>query len=265
MTRFEDPKLICPEIAAEATFMLDEVGTWFFKAAYGVQLEDEFKNRTDTFAALLNSNALDFYLKHYTALKVDGYYKYTTNYLTPLPITWGNEDNRDEIRKSVSTIITTLDTDAKTARFPEAYLGDYDGELDYITYEWQTRRYPVNAEIQGDVDGNFTVQAGRSDEINDPAMYSDDRDARKRRAEYVHAAVDGRKVKSGEETTIPIPRSDEGVVEFLERLEADRVEVEETGIEELGEMVNDVVYDMFGITPAEQDAIEDFLETFRVY
>jgi len=45
MTRFEDPKLICPGIAAEATFMLDEVGTWFFKAAYGVQLEDEFKSR----------------------------------------------------------------------------------------------------------------------------------------------------------------------------------------------------------------------------
>ena len=76
MTRFEDPKLICSEIAAEATFMLDDVGTWYFKAAYGVQLEDEFKDRTDTFAALLNSNALDFYLKHYTTLKVDGYYKY---------------------------------------------------------------------------------------------------------------------------------------------------------------------------------------------
>jgi len=38
-------------------------------------------------------------------------------------------------------------------------------------------------------------------------MYSDDREARKRRAEYVHAAVDGRKVKSGEETTIPIPEA----------------------------------------------------------
>ncbi|WP_418281384.1 Eco57I restriction-modification methylase domain-containing protein [Halorubrum sp. DTA98] len=265
MTRFEDPKLICPEIAAEATFMLDEVGTWFFKAAYGVQLEDEFKSRTDTFAALLNSNALDFYLKHYTALKVDGYYKYTTNYLTPLPITWGDDDNRDEIRKSVSTITTALDTDTKTARFPEAYLGDYDGELDYITYEWQTRRYPVNAEVQGDVEGDFTVQAGRSDVINDPAMYSDDRGARKHRAEYVHAAVNGRSVKSGEETTIPIPRSDEGVVELLEHLEADRVEVEETDIEELEKMVNDVVYDMFGITSAEQDVIEEFLETFRVY
>jgi len=36
-------------------------------------------------------------------------------------------------------------------------------------------------------------------------------------------------------------------------------------IEQLEERVNKVVYDMFGITPEEQDVIEEFLETFRVY
>jgi len=51
-------------------------------------------------------------------------------------------------------------------------------------------------------------------------MYSDDREARKRRAEYVHAAVDGHNVTSGEETTILIPRSDDGVEKLLDRLEA---------------------------------------------
>ncbi|MFC7323582.1 Eco57I restriction-modification methylase domain-containing protein [Halorubrum rutilum] len=265
MTRFEDPKLICSEIAAEATFMLDDVGTWYFKAAYGVQLEDKFKDRTDTFAGLLNSNALDFYLKHYTTLKVDGYYKYTTNYLTPLPIAWGDDSDRAEICNHISEITTALDTESKTERFPEAYLGEFDGELDYINYEWQTRRYPVNAEVQGDVDGNFTVQAGRSDIINDPAMYADDRESRKRRAEYVHAAVDGRNVKSGETTTIPIPRSDSGVETLLEALRSDEATVTETNLEELEEKVNEMIYRMFGITAEEQDVIEEYLETFRVY
>jgi len=265
MTRFEDPKLICSEIAAEATFMLDDVGTWYFKAAYGVQLEDKFKDRTDTFAGLLNSNTLDFYLKHYTTLKVDGYYKYTTNYLTPLPIAWGDDSDRAEIRNHISEITTALDTESKTERFPEAYLGEFDGELDYINYEWQTRRYPVNAEVQGDVDGNFTVQAGRSDTINDPAMYADDRESRKRRAEYVHTAVDGRNVKSGETTTIPIPRSDSGVETLLEALRSDEATVTETNLEELEEKVNEMIYRMFGITAEEQDVIEEYLETFRVY
>ena len=100
------------------------------------------------------------------------------------------------------TKLTTID--AETDRFPETYLGDYDGELEYVIYEWQTRRYPVNAKVQGDVDGDFTVQAGRSDTISDPAIYTDDREARRRRAEYVHAAVDGRNVTSGEEMTVPI-------------------------------------------------------------
>ncbi|WEL25925.1 Eco57I restriction-modification methylase domain-containing protein [Haloferax volcanii] len=265
MTRFADPKLICPEIAAEATFMLDDVGTWYFKAAYGVQLEDEFKDWTDTFAALLNSKALDFYLKHYTTLKVDGYYKYTTNYLTPLPIAWGDDDDRAEIRDLVSTITTALDTESKTHRFPEAYIGEYNGELDYITYEWQTRRYPVNAEVQGDVDGDFTVQAGRSDTITDSAMYSDDREARKKRAQFVRAAVDGRNVKSGETTTIPIPRDDRGVETLLEALRSDEETVAETDRDELEGEVNDIVYDIFGITPDEQSQIEKYLDTFRVY
>ncbi|RYJ13916.1 restriction endonuclease [Halogeometricum borinquense] len=262
MNRFEDPKLIGAEIASEATFMLDEVGCWYFKAAYGVQLEQQYQDRTEVFAGLLNSNALDFYLKHYTSLKMGGYYKYTTNYLAPLPISWQEEELASQIRNSISEITKALDLDSKTDRFPEAYLGDFDGELDYITYEWQTRRYPVNAEVQGDVDGEFTVQAGRSDTITDPAMYSDDRDARKRRAQYVHAAVDGRNVKSGEESTIPIPRRDEGVQELLDQLEQDRDSVDETDIESLEAEIDEAVYELFDLNEDEREVIEDYLEIF---
>ena len=166
------------------------------------------------------------------------------------------------MRERAGEIADSIDLDSKTDRFPEAYLGDYDGELEYITYEWQTRRYPVSAEVQGDVEGDFTVQAGRSDVINDPAMYSDDRDARKRRAEYVHAAVDGRNVKSGEETTIPIPRRDDGIAELLGHLEADRNEVESVNIEDLEDEIDDAVYDLFDLTEDEREVVEDYLEVF---
>ena len=155
-----------------------------------------------------------------------------------------------------------LDTDVKTARFLGAYFGDFDGGLDYITYEWQTRRYPVNAEVQGDVRGDFTLQTGRSEVINDPAMYSDDRDVRRLRAEYIYSAVDGRKVKSGGEPTVPVPRSDDGVEKLLSHLDNDRDEVTATNAEELERVVNDAVYEIFGITPSEQNVIEEFLETF---
>jgi hypothetical protein len=101
--------------------------------------------------------------------------------------------------------------------------------------------------------------------ISDPALYADNRDARKRRAEYVREAVDGRNVKSGEETTIPIPRSDEGVEILLEALRSDEVTVSEANLDKLEKSVNDVVYDMFDITAEQQDTIEEYLETFRVY
>jgi hypothetical protein len=263
MDKFEKPKLLVTKVSDRATYMSDSEGTWYFTTPYSVLLDDERSSLSKEMTAQLNSKVLDFYFKHIAALKDNGFYEYLNQYITPVPcVVRQSGTNFSRIRQTVNNILSTLHTENKLGRFPEAYLGNFAGELDLIEYEWQTRRNPVSAEIQGDVDGDFTVQAGRSDEINDPAMYSDDRDARKRRAEYVHAAVDGRSVKSGEETTIPIPRSDDGVVELLERLEADRAEVEETDIAELEAEIDDAVYDLFDLTAEERAVVEDYLEVF---
>ncbi|MCH7659729.1 MAG: N-6 DNA methylase, partial [Euryarchaeota archaeon] len=199
LEKFEQPKIIQAHICQDATFMIDEVGTWYFTTAYSVLLSDDYRNLTEEMACQLNSKALDFYFKHITTIKMGGYYEYRSQYVEKLPCK--TEDTAGVfglMRKKAGEIVETIDLDSKTDRFPEAYLGDFSGELDYITYEWQTRRYPVSAEIQENVEGEFTVQAGRSDTITDPAMYTEDREARKRRAEYVRAAINGRNVKSGE-------------------------------------------------------------------
>ncbi len=261
--RFEKPKIIGAHISENARFMMDSEGVWYFKTAYGIELDVPYQDLTEEMACQLNSKALDFYFKHITTVKMGGYYEYRSQYVEKLPcVTEDNADVFGTMRETAGEIVDTIDLESKTNRFPEAYLGDYDGELDYITYEWQTRRYPVNADVQADVDDNFTVQAGRSDTINDPAMYSDDRDARKQRAEYVHAAVDGRNVKSGEEMTIPIPRSDAGVEELLDRLEADRDEVRQTDIGALEAEIDEAVYDLFDLTENEREVVEDYLEVF---
>jgi hypothetical protein len=243
--------------------MLDEEGTWYFKTAYAALLSEEWQEITEEIACQLNSKALEYYFKHISTVKAGGYYEYRAQYVNPIPtVTKGDSSVFETMRKRAGEIVDAIDLDSKTDRFPEAYLGEYDGELQYLTYEWQTRRYPVDAEVQGDVDGEFTVQAGRSDTISDPVMYSEDWEARKRRAEYVHAAVDGRNVKSGAETTIPIPRSDAGVEELLDRLAADRREVEATDIEALEAEIDDAVYDLFGLDDAEREVIEEYLEVF---
>lgn len=262
MGRFEKPKLIGAEIAGQSTFMLDEKGTWYFKTGYGVQLVPNYQTRTEMFAALLNSRVLDFYLKHITSLKMGGYYKYTSHYLEPLPVSWGSNDQRENINSTLSKIVSTFDTENRLDRFPEAYLGQYEGDLNYINYEWQTRRYPVNANIQEKTDGRFAVTAGRSDGITTPLMDKGDRDERKLRAQYVQAAVDGRNVKRGEEQTIPIPDAQGGVEQLMKALTDDRHTVEETSIRELEAEIDQTVYDLFDLTGAEQDVIEEYLEVF---
>jgi len=263
LERFERPKTVFAHITDEPAFMLDDEGTWYFKTAYAALLSEGWQGMTEEIACQLNSKALEYYFKHISTVKAGGYYEYRAQYVNPIPcVTEDDSGLFGTMGEKAGKIVDTIDLDSKTDRFPEAYLGDYDRELDYVTYEWQTRRYPVNADVQGDVDGDFTVQAGRLDTINDAVMYSNDREMRKRRAEYVHAAVDGRNVKSGEEMTIPIPRSDDGVVELLDRLEADREEVQQTNIEELEAEIDDAVYDLFDLTEDEREVVEDCLDVF---
>lgn len=263
LEKFKGPKLIVSKIANEATYMSDTERTWYFTTPYSVLLDDERADFAKEMTAQLNSKVLDFYFKHISALKNDGCYEYLNQYITPVPcMVEGTDGEFSSIQASVDQILSAIQTENKTERFPEAYLGEYDGQVDYINYEWQTRRYPVNAEIQGDVDQGFTVEAGRSDVITNAAMDFGDREARIRRAEYVHAAVDGRNVKKGEETTIPIPRSDDGVEELLDQLETDRETVKETDISELESDIDDAVCEIFDLTETEQNVIEEYIEVF---
>jgi len=263
LEKFEIPKIIFAHLSSEATFMLDEVGTWYYKTAYSVLLSNDYIPLTDQLSCQLNSKVLDFYFKHITTVKAGGYYEYRSQYIEKLPcVIESSSGGFDTLRGKVREITDNIDLESKTERFPEAYLGDFDGDLGYIDYEWQTRRYPVNSGVEEIDDGRFAVTAGRSDEITDPLMDRGDREERKLRARYVHAAVDGRNMKKREEQTIPIPRTRDGVEELIEELETDRQTVEETSIEELEAEIDQTVYDLFDLTDEEREVIEEYLEVF---
>jgi len=103
--------------------------------------EPGYHQKTDEIVCQLNSKPLDFF-KHIAAIKAGGYYSYRTQYVEQLPcIINGNSDVEKELRETISKITDLLDTDNRTDRFPEAYLELYDGDLGYINYEWQIRRY----------------------------------------------------------------------------------------------------------------------------
>ena len=237
--------------------MADGDGRWYFKMAYGIQLNSDLRDLTNSIAGELSSQALDFYFKHITTVKAGGYYEYRAQYLEELPCVTSETGNEfDRIDGSIRSIIETIDTENKTERFPQSYLGDFSGELEYVDYEWQTARRPVSASIETSEDGGFAVAAGHTDEIRDPRMDSE------ARVRYVHSAVDGRKVKESEVVSIPIPRRDADVEALLEDLETDRQAVAETDIEALEAEIDEIVYDLFELTEEERQVIEDLLDVF---
>lgn len=106
------------------------------------------------------------------------------------------------------------------------------------------------------------MKAGRSDEITNPLIDKGTRDEKKRLAEYVKAAVDGRNMKKGEDQTIPIPQSRDGVEQLIEAWEEDKQTVEESSVEDLEAEIDQFVYDMFDLTSEEREVIEDYLDVF---
>jgi len=253
-----DFKIAVPDMATENHFAYTDGYDCFKNTSYVLTFSKGQSYSEKELLGALNSSVAEFVVKQMSPFLNDRYYRYKAQYLEAIPL----PEPGSEIEEIVDRILVLEDKQREVERFPKSYVGEYDSEFDTIAYEWQTRRYPVDAEIQETTDGEFTVQAGRSDTITDAAMYADDRDAQKRRAEYVHAAVDGRNVKQGETTTIPIPRREEGVEEFLSQLEADRKEVERTDIDALEAEIDSAVYDLFDLTEDERQVIEDYLEVF---
>jgi hypothetical protein len=263
LQKFENRKIVQAHVAEEATYMIDQKGMWYFTTAYGVLLKHQHRKITDEILCQLNSKPLDFYFKHIANIKSGGYYEYIAQYVEKVPcLRTSSNGGFSELRQSLNDIVEIIDTESRIDRFPEAYLGDFDGDLGYIDYEWQTRRYPVNADIQEKTDDRFAVTAGHSDELTDPLMDRGDREEQKLRARYVHAAVDGRNMKKYEEQTIPIPQSRDGVQQLIEALASDRQTVEETNINDLEAEIDQTVYGLFDLAEDEREVIEDYLEVF---
>jgi len=135
-------------------------------------------------------------------------------------------------------------------------------DVSYVDYEWQTKRNPVEGSIQQLTDGRFAVTAGRSDKITDPLIDTGDEEERRFRAKYIHAAVDGSSVKSGEAVSIPIPLNLSDIETVLKKLKKDKLTVKNTNFEALESEIDEIVYDLFGLTEGEQDIIEEYLEIF---
>ena len=255
---FERKKLITPAFSKRNRFAYDDRNLYHVDMVMSILLNQRYESDEAYFhlLAILNSKTVEIVFKQSATLIQGKYYRYYRQQINPLPLVFPDDDFEPSLARLAETAIESRKTAEHLAEFPGPYLSDFEGEIEYISHTWQSRRYPVNAEFQSIDNGLFSVNAGRTDSITGPQIDSEER------ARYVHAAVDGRNVKSGEEQTIPIPRRDDDVSELLAEWEEDRATVEETDIAELEAEIDEIVYDLFDLTEDEREVIEEYLEVF---
>jgi len=247
-----DFKIAVPDMATENHFCYTKSYDCFKNTDYVLTFTDNQPYTEKELIGLLNSSVSEFIIKQKSPFLNDRYYRFKTQYIESVPL----PESGSEIPDIVEQILTLEELQERINQFPHSYRDSVKGEVEYVSYEWQTKRRPVDATIQKRTDGLFAVEAGRTDSITAPQIDTEER------ARYVHAAVDGRNVKSGEEMSIPIPRRDEDVAALLAELDDDRTTVEETDIEELEAEIDRVVYDLFDLTQDEREVVEDYLDVF---
>ena len=112
LAEMEQLKILTPSIASSASFTLDRSREYYFVGSgggggggYGITLKDQVGLRIEYVLALLNSAALDFYLKHISSRFSGGYYAYNRQYIQNLPIPKGSESEQASISLFVDYLL----------------------------------------------------------------------------------------------------------------------------------------------------------------
>ncbi len=131
----QEPKLLVPDIAARASFALDERGIFAFTSGYGITLKPTTNLAPKFLLGLLNSRLLDLFWKQVSTPLRGGFYRYFTQFLSQLPIRLLNLSDAAE-RAQHDTFVNLVEhiLSAKAAD-PATDTTALEGEIDRIVYD----------------------------------------------------------------------------------------------------------------------------------
>jgi type I restriction-modification system DNA methylase subunit len=256
---FELPKLITPNLSTGNNFAFDSEGTFYLDHdCYGLLLNDKGRKYELFILALLNSTPLEFYLKHISPFASGKYYRYMTAYLEKLPIfipkTAEEQALASQITARVEQILAKVKSDQRAARFPEEYIKEYRNrgeEFDAREMVFNANHKELAPEVERSLDNEFLIKIkGASPIVVDSES----------KAEYIKAALAGRKVSKGEKIEILIPRADTLAKEAVAARQKDLQEAQ--GNVALEDEINELVYKLYGLDENDRKVIEEFLSKF---
>ena len=91
-------KILVPDIAAHSSFAFDKAGEFAFASGYGITLKADAKESPAFLMGLLNSQLLDFYLKHVSTTMRGGYFRYFTQFIEQLPVRRIDPKKKSEVK-----------------------------------------------------------------------------------------------------------------------------------------------------------------------
>ncbi|ELZ40626.1 type i restriction-modification system methyltransferase subunit [Halorubrum saccharovorum DSM 1137] len=255
-----DFKIATPDMATENHFSFTNGLDCFKNTVYVLTFSDSNPYSEKELLGLLNSSIAEFSIKQ-TSPPLRGKpfrYRYKSQYVNQIPL----PNHTGDIASIVEKIVDLESLQKRIEEFPNEYVKEYQGDVDYLTYKWKTTRKPVESQVEEIENGRYAVTAGRTDEITSALIDKGDENESKLRAEYVQSVVNNRHFESGETISIPVPSDGDGVRQLLDALKSDRDTANKKDIPELESELDNEVYRLFEVSEETKDVIESYLEVF---
>jgi len=259
---FDTEKVITPDICYYSNFFHDENGEFYSLNSSYVMFSDELPE--DYLAGVLNSNAVQFYMRR-TAPQYGGdYLRYITSYLMEIPIPDPGTEDRDTVQTvcKAANQLRALAKDVQEARElsenPELlYERVANVETSSLSFAGYIDTMDLGDE-SGDVSPAIDGATIRLNVQNEMSFVSE------ATANAFAVLLQAFEVESiSDLQSMDVPKTEDGLLtvvdEFREsqRLQEDAAEKAAA----LEETLNDAVYDLYGFSDKHREAIEERAET----
>ena len=175
-----------------------------------------------------------------------------------LPQTPEERNLANEITNKVEQILEKVKIEQKIEKFPDEYIPEYRNkgeEFEFINISFSSNHKAIEPVIEPRIDDRrYNIIIGKKEK----SVFVES----KVKADYVVAALKGKRARKDEKMQLLIPKSDTIVEEILKKWEEDRTKTESPSIAELEEEINDLVYKLYGLNEKDVKVIEDFLRRF---
>jgi len=253
------PKILTPALTDKNNFALDGNGYFFVggtAGVYGIIPKENVNINIKYLLGLLNSKLSEYFLKKICPIKQGGYFQYSTKFLEKLPIKLPETQEEKKIAEQIiKKVDEILELHKSRIINIDAVLGSEETEKLYslpkVTFSISDNARFENIKVEG---SKIFINSQDFIEIKD-----------KKIRDFVEVYLNYNKEKFIKAKdvknlilNIPVPNSDEVLKDIIEKCKVDQSEIIEK-IKNLEDEINELVYQIYGITKEEKEIIESNL------